>query len=185
MFEGEYMTVVIAVLLVTILVVMASVAIPIIGYQRKRWKGVAIGCIMQPVVCGVFFCVLLAGAVIYRLISNNNQRQSMMVTVRTTEPGAYGVDTLEWYLKPDDECFVDYRRLEKTSSTESDSLNIHKYTNCFDIIRLDSLNTSVCVEDRIVIRFDLQNQKATATDYDQPIEVVDIDWDKVKAYFNK
>ena len=185
MFEDRYMTAMLAVLLITILVVMASVAIPIIGYHRKRWKGVAIGCLMQPVVCGVFFCILLGGVVIYRYNANSNQRQSMMVTVRTTEPGAYGVDTLVWYLKPDDECFVDYKRQEKTASTEADSLDIDEYSDCFDIIRLDSLNTAVSVEDRIVVRFDLQNQKVTATDYDQPIEVTDIDWDKVKDYFNQ
>ena len=185
MFEGNFVTAMLVVLLITILVMMASVAIPIIGYHRKRWKGVAIGCLMQPVVCGVFFCILLGGVVIYRYNTNSNQRKSMMVTVRTTEPGAYGVDTLIWYLKPDNECFVDYKRLEKTESSEEDSLDIDEYSDSFDIIRLDSLNTAVCVEDRIVVRFDLQNQKATATDYDQPVEVTDIDWDKVKAYFNK
>jgi hypothetical protein len=185
MFEDRYVTAVLAVFLITILVIMASVAIPVIGYQRKRWKGVAIGCILQPVVCGIFFLVLLGGVVIYRYNTNSNQRKSMMVTVRTTEPGAYGVDTLVWYLKPDDECFVDYKRLEKTDSAESDSLDVDEYSDCFDIIRLDTLTTAVCVEDRIVVRFDLQNQKATATDYDQPVEVTAIDWDKVKAYFNK
>ena len=185
MFDGRYMTTVLAVLLIMTLVIMASVAIPVIGYHRKRWKGVAIGCLLQPVVCGVVFFILLAGIVIYQFYAANNQRESMMVTVRTTEPGAYGVDTLVWYLKPDDECFVDYQRQEKTQSTEADSLVVDEYSDCFDIIRLDSLSTAVCVEDRIVIRFDLQNQKATATDYDQPIEVVDIDWNKVKAYFNK
>ena len=174
-----------AVLLITILVVMASVAIPIIGYHRKLWKGVAIGCLMQPVVCGVVFCVLLAGVVIYKYSAEKNQRQSMMVTVRTTEPGAYGVDTLVWYLKPDDECFVEYKRLEKADSTEIDSLDTNEYNDFFDIIRLDSLKTAVCVEDRIIVRFDLQNQKATATDYDKPVEIIDIDWDKVRAYFNK
>lgn len=32
--------------------------------------------------------------------------------------------------------------------------------------------------------FDLKNQQVTATDYDQPIEVLSVDWEKVKAYFN-
>ena len=109
----------------------------------------------------------------------------MMVTVRTTEPGVYGTDTLTWYLKPDNECLVEYKRLVMADSTETDSLDIYEGRDRFDIIRLDSLSTAVCVEDHIIVRFDLQNQKATATDYDQPIEVVDIDWDKVKAYFNK
>ena len=48
---------------------------------------------------------------------------------------------------------------------------------------LDSF--SVCVDDRIVVRFDLKNRMATATNYGEPIEVVRIDWDKVNAYFEK
>ena len=100
MFEGRNIIALLAVLLITILVIMASVVIPIIGYYRERWKGVAIGCILQPVVCGLFSCILFGGVVIYKFSAERNQRQSMMVTVRTTEPGAYGVDTLICYLKP-------------------------------------------------------------------------------------
>ena len=58
-------------------------------------------------------------------------------------------------------------------------------TDHFDVIRLDSLKTSVSVEDRIVVRFDIENEKVSATDYDQPAEVVDVNWDKVRTYFGK
>ena len=54
----------------------------------------------------------------------------------------------------------------------------------YDVIRLDSVAAGVSVDDRIVVRFDLKNQQVTATDYDQPIEVLRVDWEKVKAYFN-
>ena len=53
----------------------------------------------------------------------------------------------------------------------------------YDVVPLDSF--SVCVDDRIVVRFDLKNRMATATNYGEPIEVVRIDWDKVNAYFEK
>ena len=185
MFVEKDITLVLVVLLLTVLAIMGSFVIPILGYQRKRMKGVAIGCLLQPVVCGVVFLILLALSVIYGNIKGYYQRKSMMVTVRTTEPGVYGTDTLTRYLKPDNECLVEYKRLVMADSTETDSLDIYEGRDRFDIIRLDSLSTAVCVEDHIIVRFDLQNQKATATDYDQPIEVVDIDWDKVKAYFNK
>ena len=36
-----------------------------------------------------------------------------------------------------------------------------------------------------MVRFDLKNQKATATDYDQPAEILQVDWEKVQTYFEK
>ena len=149
-------------------VVIASIAIPIKGYLRRRWKGVAIGCLMQPVVCLVLIGVVIASFFIYRQVSLKMQMNSAMVTVKSTEQGANGVDTLTWYLKAGEECL--YESGEKTTY--------------FDVIRLDSLKTSVSVEDRIVVRFDLENEKVIATDYYQPAEVVGVDWDKVKTYFN-
>ena len=97
------------------------------------------------------------------------EMKSAMVTVKSIEQGVNGTDTLTWYLKANEECLLDS---EKKSGR-------------FDVIRLDSLDTGVCVEDRIVVRFDIKNQKATATDYDLPAEVVDVDWDKVRDYFSK
>ena len=149
-------------------VVLASIAIPIKGYLRRRWKGVAIGCLMQPVVCLVVIGVVAASFIIYRQVSLKMQKNSAMVTVKSTEQGVNGVDTLTWYLKAGEECLFD--------SGERQTY--------FDIIRLDSLKTSVSVEDRIVVRFDIENEKVIATDYDQPAEVVDVNWDKVRAYFN-
>ena len=76
---------------------------------------------------------------------------------------------LTWYVKTDGECLLD--------SDDADDR--------FDVIRLDSLSAGVSVEDRIVVRFDIKNQKASATDFDQPAEVVDVNWEKVKDYFAK
>jgi hypothetical protein len=75
--------------------------------------------------------------------------------------------------------------LMKTDDTSSDSIEIKQKRGWFDVILLDSLPTSVSVEDRIVVRFDLKNQKATATDYDGPAEILNVDWEKVQAYFKK
>ena len=93
-----------------------------------------------------------------------------MVTVRSIEQDANDTDTLTWYLKADDECIL---------------LNSDEDEDRFDVIRLDSLSAGVSVEDRIVVRFDIKNQKASATDYDKPAEVVDVNWDKVRDYFSK
>ena len=149
-------------------VVLASIAIPVKGYLRRRWKGVVIGCLMQPVACLVLIGVVIASFFIYRQVSLKMQMNSAMVTVKSTEQGVNGTDTVTWYLKADEEClFVSEDK-----------------TDLSDVVRLDSLKTGVSVEDRIVVRFDIENEKVIATDYDQPAEVVDVDWDKVKAYFN-
>lgn len=163
--------------------ILGSIAIPVYGYYRKRWKGVAIGCLLQPVICAIAIITVLFCIVGYALVNKRLQQQSAMVQIKTIEPGTYGADTLVWYLKPDDECLLEIKKLEKPDSLDNGNQDYHKDHERFDIIRLDSLSNAVCVEDRIIVRFDLQNQKVTATDYDQPAEVVKVDWDKVKAYF--
>lgn len=151
-----------------LLVLMASIVIPFYGYMRKRWKGLALGCLIQPIACIVVFGVVFGGIIAYEVLTLRQQCESAMVTVKTIEQGANGTDTLKWYLQ-DEECLV-----------KSEG-NRQRY----DVVRLDSLAAGVSVEDRIVVRFDLKNQKATATDYDQPIEILKVDWDKVRAYFEK
>ena len=151
----------------SLIVIALSTAIPMYGYYRRRWKGAAIGCLMQPVACVVVIGVVTLCVSLYKLVSYQMEKKSAMVTVMSTEQGANGTDTLMWYLKSDEECLLE-------SGGKSDR---------FDVIRLDSLKTSVSVDDRIVVRFDLENEKVMATDYDQPAEVVGVDWGKVKAVF--
>ena len=124
---------------------------------------------MQPVVCLVIMGVVAVGIIIYKQIDYIMEMNSAMVTVKSIEQDVNDTDTLTWYLKTDGECLMD-------SKNDDDR---------FDVIRLDSLSAGVSVEDRIVVRFDIKNQKATATDYDQPAEVVDVKWDKVRDYFSK
>ncbi|MBR2206019.1 MAG: hypothetical protein IJ898_06670 [Prevotella sp.] len=156
-----------------LIVIAISTAIPVYGYFRRRWKGLAIGCLMQPVVCAVVIGVVYASINGYHKICFNSEKKSAMVTVRSIEQEANDTDTLTWYLKADDECIL----LNSDEDDEEDDR--------FDVIRLDSLDAGVSVEDRIVVRFDIKNQKVSATDYDQPAEVVDVNWDKVRDYFSK
>jgi hypothetical protein len=53
----------------------------------------------------------------------------------------------------------------------------------YDFLRLSPV--SVGVEDRIVVTFDVKHKKVTATDMDKPMEVVQVDWEKVNDYLNK
>ncbi len=152
-----------------VLVIAISTFIPVYGYLRRRWKGLAIGCLVQPVVCAALIGAAVAGAFFFHDQKSEREKNSAMVTVRTIEQNANDTDTLTWYVKTDEECLLD--------SDDADDR--------FDVIRLDSLSAGVSVEDRIVVRFDIKNQKASATDFDQPAEVVDVNWEKVKDYFGK
>ena len=152
-----------------VMVIVISTVIPVLGFFRKRWKGLAIGLLLLPVVCAVIIGAVGLGVYYYHEYSVNMEKKSAMVTVRSIEKSSNDTDTLTWYLKADEECI---------------QLDSEDYEEYFDVIRLDSLSAGVSVEDRIVVRFDLKNQKVSATDFDQPAEVVDVNWDKVKAYFN-
>ena len=152
-----------------VMVIVISTVIPVLGFFRKRWKGLAIGLLLLPVVCAVIIGAVGLGVYYYHEYSVNMEKKSAMVTVRSIEKSSNDTDTLTWYLKADEECI---------------QLDSEDYEEYFDVIRLDSLSAGVSVEDRIVVRFDLKNQKVSATDFDKPAEVVDVNWDKVKAYFN-
>ena len=79
-------------------------------------------------------------------------------------------------MKADGECFsVTGDAYESLEFFEDDKVSL------YDVVPLDSFR--VCLDDHIVIRFDLTKRQVTAADYDTPMEVVNVDWDKVKAYY--
>jgi len=162
--------------LLMITIVVATIVIPCYGYARKGLNGLGLGCALQPFVALLLCLLLVMGAYLRweRIIGRN--RNATMVAVRTTtvEKGDTLVRT--WRLKPDEECMCEMRSLE-TDSTDYDDVEF------FDAVPTDSFTLSV--DDHIVVRFDLDPRRATATDCDQPIDVVSVDWEKVEAYFNE
>ncbi len=152
-----------------------SILIPIYGYFHKRWKGLAIGCIVQPLICVILFFLTIGGIFIYQRHTLNKHRKDAMVKVRKID--AEG-DTLIWYVKPNEECCFECREKNDDNAVLSP-----KNMKLFDVVPLDSF--AVCIDDKIVVKFDMENRKATATEYDKPIEVISIDWDKVSAFYQK
>ena len=55
------------ILIFGLLVTAASILIPIYGYMRKRWKGLALGCLIQPIACAVILCLVFGGIVAFEL----------------------------------------------------------------------------------------------------------------------
>ena len=171
---GLYITIA----LISVVLLIFSIAIPVYGFMHRRWKGCFLGCLLQPVVCAFIILITVAIAALHQLYGTRKLRNAAMVTLRKTETQGDTRHTFIWHLKPDEECFYEYK---KTPVSESEDNVKNEDEELYDVVPLDSF--SVCVDDRIVVSFDLKNRKATANDYDEPIEVVRIDWDKVNAYF--
>lgn len=171
--QGIGYYVIITMVLLTLLT--ATNLIPLLGFLRRRWKGLAIGCIIQPILCVILSLLTVFGAYFYQLYEFHKYHEAAMATVKKVDADG---NTLSWYIKPDEECLYERRKSGKKSSFLSAN-NVKLY----DVVPLDSF--AVCIDDKIVVKFDLENRKATATEYDEPIDVDNVNWDKVSDFFKK
>ena len=170
-----------------LLIVVASVAVPIYGHRRKGWKGLALGCLAQPFVCAIVIFIALIGIFIYERWEFSKETDKAMVTVRTLEKKGDRVDTLFWYVKPDEECIMERKRQGHGNDEEEDrdSTETGRDFEWFDVVPIANFAHGVNIEDRIMVRFDLKNHSVVATDYDDRAEVTKVDWDQVRDYFSK
>ena len=158
---------------------MLTFFIPYYGFLRKSWKGLGIGCLLQPVIAiaGIALVMLFAG--LYSKHMDKKSQTDAMVTV--LDAFILDSDSVRhtWYLKPDEECYHKHRF---SDVDEDGDTSVHTVSNYYDIVRIDS--TTVGVEDRIVVHFDLKNHTAIATtvDVDDTLEIIQIDWPKVESY---
>ena len=158
--------------------VLATIAIPFYGYLHKGWKGLRLGCLLQPVVAVVLCCMVGVGAFILRKRALTRYHDEALVVVRTTAENEKDTLLRTWYLKADGECLCESRKPDMDSSDYKDaSLKL------YDVVPLDSF--SLGVDDRIVVRFNLSSHTTTATDLDEPVDIVRVDWPKVESYFHK
>lgn len=167
--------VIVTVLLLTML--LASITIPIIGFSLKRFKGLFLGCLVQSLVGVVLFFLTIFGIVYYQRQDLRKHRDAAMVTVRETVDEDEDEFTYTWYLKADEECLYERSQPGRTQSITDQREN----AKLFDVVYIDS--TTVGVDDRVVVKFDLKSHSVTATDFGEPIEVVNVDWERVSQYF--
>ena len=80
---------------------------------------------------------------------------------------------------PNEECFYEYKEKENEEN-EYRGFNRGRF---YDVVPLDSC--SVGVDDKIVVKFDFKNKKVTATEYEEPMEVVNVNWERVTEFFRK
>lgn len=157
-------------------IIVTTVVIPCYGYVRKGLKGLGVGCAIQPIVAGILCLILCVSAFVRQLNSVNRHHENAMVAVRTivVEEGDSLVRT--WYMCPDEECLSEVRSVD-ADTTDFEEIKL------FDVVPIDSF--ALCVDDRILVRFNLDSCTAIATDCGQPIDIVFIDWNKVAAYFHE
>ena len=161
-----------------LMLLVISFAIPLYGLMRKRLKGLALGCLLQPLFCLITSGLVIAGIASYQIYNLKKLKNAAMVTVKETVGKGDDEQFCTWYLKPDGECLLDQKEADDEDGNYSGKLDARQL---LDVIRLDS--TSVCVDDRVVVRFDLAAHSVTATDYDEPMEIVSVDWERVTAFF--
>ena len=167
---GAYMALIMSI----IAIVVISNFIPLFGFLHKRWKGLAWGCLAQ-LFALTLGCVLVV-FLFHKLLRSdvNKKREAAMVTVKKE---ATDHNWEFWYLKPDEECLYEYN---KTGNKDLLFLDFHDF-QLYDVLLVDS--NKVCVDDKIFVSFDLKGHKVSATEFDEPLEIVHIDWDKVSEYF--
>lgn len=156
--------------------VLATIAIPFYSFLHKGWKGLGLGCLFQPVVAFILCMLVGLGAFLIQKRSLDRYHKAAMTVVRTTEKVRDSTLVYTWFLKPDGECLCESRMAYQDSTDLAFDLNL------FDVVRLDSF--SLCVDDRIVVRFNLDSCSASATEFDKPIDLVRVDWPSVQAYFH-
>jgi hypothetical protein len=178
MIEQGFVFYILIAMLITVLLVVSFI-IPFYGFVRHRLRGAFLGCLLQPFVCGVACLMAIVGIVVYQRCDVRRHRQAAMVTVRETVEDSIGALSYVWHLKADEECLLEIAPMDGSRMRPDP---FHR-TKLFDVVPTDSC--SVTVDDRIVVAFDLNDRKATATDYGTPIEVVRVDWDRVDRFFRK
>lgn len=157
--------------LMVIAFLVTSVFIPFLGFIHKRWKGLAIGCVLQPIVFVLFCVAVVLGIVAFQEHYMNKQQKEAMIIIRKTVADGDDKGTHTWYLKDFEECLYIYENDDKNSR------RANQQDRLLDVLPIDSV--SVGIDDRIVVKFDMKKRHVTATDFDKPIEVIRVDWDKI------
>ena len=177
--QGLSTFIVIVIVLIAIFVI--SLFIPFYGFMRKRFKGLLLGCILQPIIFAIIAAIILIGTYYYYERSMVKHRENAMIILKQKSDNTPDPYISRWHLKPDGECFYEFGKEDKNNP---DVLDIYDNDDValYDIVPMDSFR--VCVDDVITVQFDIKNRKVKALNYDKPLEVENIDWDKVEAYFN-
>ncbi len=174
--------------LMALAILVASIIIPCYGYLRKGLKGAGLGCLIQPIIAGILITAVAVGGYNIERRKVFKNRDAALAVVRTDSVIPDDTLSYTWYLKPDGECMCEIRGVDEVIS------DYHEI-QLYDIVTLnptgkrggsgDSDTLSLCVEDHIVVNFDLKSHTATATDFGKPIDIVSINWQNIERLKNE
>lgn len=175
-----FITFIIWAVVISMVLLAATFLIPYIGFTHRRYKGLLIGCLIQPI---VFVAIIIMAVIVcfyYMASTVKEQRKAAMVTFCTAENDSTDEKTF-FYVKPNGECFAEWG--VGKNDNEIFGYDSHNVVDLLDVFNADS--TSICVDDEFLLKFDLKNRKVTVTDYEDTIEANTVDWEKVETYFKE
>ena len=176
----KYVGFTITVIIIAIVLWVASLYLPFYGFMQKRFKGACLGCILQPFISAIILALSFVVIFTYMTSDMIKYRKNAMVMVKKAPKDSTNVAT-HLYIGADDVCFLESGNLEVTAY--SLVFDNDRDIALYDVIYVDS--STISVDDKYLIKFDFKNRKAIATEYEDTIEVADVKWDKVDAYFKK
>ncbi len=176
--QGNFFFLYVTLVLITLAVI--SIIIPLGGFFLKKWKGLAMGCVIQPLFIVLFTVLIIVGATVcWQYDLKKHENGAMVVLKKGYNDTLNNKGVNYWYLQDDGECFCDF------GETGNSGLAFILYGSMrfYDVILMDSFR--VCVDDKVVVKFDMEKRRATASEYEDTLEVVNVDWEKVDAFFQK
>ena len=176
--QGNFFFVYVFMVLITLAVF--SIIIPLGGFFLKKWRGLAMGCFIQPLFLVLFAVLIIFGATLcWKYDLTRHEKGAMVVLKKVFNEDPENMEVNTWYRQDDGECFCDFGEREMTGV----EFVMYGTMRFYDVVPMDSFR--VCVDDKVIVKFDMEKRTATATEYEDTLEVVSVDWDKVNAYFQK
>lgn len=149
---------------------------------KKRW----LGCLMQFLVFIVIFCILVPVSHVVMDMVSSSHKEGAMVDVWYTEENRNCRIQNEWWIKPDGTYYYECDKGITDNPETVIPCDIELWGDNGKFQHIDSITAiNLYANPSFIIYFDLDNQKVTPMWGKDTLEVVSVDWDKVKEYFKK
>lgn len=152
-----------------------TVAIPLMAYKRWRRKGLVWGCLSLPVIGIILFFVTIG---IYATLTDISHKNAMAY-VRYVEEERDCRFEERWFFSADGTCYYEYDRGSHDHAVEpcgNDTFGHELATT-----RVDSCY-AVKTSD-LIVYFNFNQRVVTPMYHGQKIEVVNVDWEKAAKFF--
>lgn len=177
----DFDTSMIVFMVLAIVLLLASFALPVLAFRRWRLKGAVLGCLAQFVVF-LLTLTLLFGVFIF--IDNAFNTWNSMLVVSNVEEDQCCRYEQTWYLKPDGTVYYKYDKGSHDHAPEPCGNDSHSAT--FEI-RRDSSSHSLSVMGiscDLYLSVDVKNHTISPIGMIGKTEVLKVDWEQIEEYLN-